>query len=88
MMDTQERRLTEEPEVDLTENMEGLVCPLPVVRMARAIKRVPVGGVIEGLATDPGVPHDIRAWCRSTGNELLSMDPQAEPIRFLVRRQK
>ncbi len=87
-MDTQERRLTEEPEVDLTENMEGLVCPLPVVRLARAIKRVPVGGVIEGLATDPGVPHDIRAWCRSTGNELVSMDPQAEPIRFLVRRQK
>ena len=80
--------MTEEPEVDLTENMEGLVCPLPVVRMARAIKQVPVGGVIEGLATDPGVPHDIRAWCRSTGNELLSMDPQAEPIRFLVRRHK
>ncbi len=80
--------MTEEPDVDLTENMEGLVCPLPVVRLARAIKRVPVGGVIEGLATDPGVPHDIRAWCRSTGNELLSMDPQAEPIRFLVRRQK
>ena len=80
--------MTEEPDVDLTENMEGLVCPLPVVRLARAIKRVPVGGVIEGLATDPGVPHDIRAWCRSTGNELVSMDPQAEPIRFLVRRQK
>ncbi len=80
--------MTEEPEVDLTENMEGLVCPLPVVRMAKAIRRVPVGGVIEGLATDPGVPHDIRAWCRSTGNELVSMDPQAEPIRFLVRRQK
>lgn len=87
-MDTQERRLTEEPEVDLTENMEGLVCPLPVVRLAKAIKRVSVGGVIEGLATDPGVPQDIRAWCRSTGNELVSMDPDAEPIRFLVRRQK
>lgn len=88
MMDIRERRLTEEPEIDLTENMEGLVCPLPVVRMAKAIKRVPLGGVIEGLATDPGVPHDIRAWCRSTGNELLSMDPQKDPIRFLVRRQK
>lgn len=80
--------MTEELEIDLTENMEGLVCPLPVVRMAKAIRRVPVGGVIEGLATDPGVPHDIRAWCRSTGNELVSMDAQAEPMRFLVRRQK
>ncbi len=87
-MDTRERRLTEEPEIDLTENMEGLVCPLPVVRMAKAIKRVAVGGVIEGLATDPGVPQDIRAWCRSTGNELVSMDSQEDLIRFLVRRQK
>ena len=87
-MDAREQRLTEEPEVDLTENMEGLVCPLPVVRLAKAIRRVPVGGVIEGLATDPGVPHDIRAWCRSTGNELVSMDPREDRIRFLVRRQK
>jgi tRNA 2-thiouridine synthesizing protein A len=87
-VDTQERRLTEEPTVDLTENMEGLVCPLPVVRLAKAIKRVEVGGVIEGLATDPGVPHDIRAWCRTTGNELVSMDSQEDLIRFLVRRQK
>jgi tRNA 2-thiouridine synthesizing protein A len=80
--------MTEEPDIDLTENMEGLVCPLPVVRMAKAIKKIPVGGVIEGLATDPGVPSDIQAWCRTTGNELLSMEPAAEPIRFLVRRQK
>ncbi len=78
----------EEPEVDLTENMEGLVCPLPVVRLAKAIKRVAVGGVVEGLATDPGVPHDIRAWCRSTGNELVSMDSQKDFIRFLVQRKK
>jgi tRNA 2-thiouridine synthesizing protein A len=78
----------EEPEVDLTENMEGLVCPLPVVRLAKAIKRVAVGGVVEGLATDPGVPHDIRAWCRSTGNELVSMDSQKDFSRFLVQRKK
>ncbi len=80
--------MTEEPNIDLTEDMEGLVCPLPVVRLAKAIKRVPVGGVLEGLATDPGVPQDIRAWCRSTGNELLTMDPQQDRIRFLVRRLK
>ena len=56
--------------------------------LAKAIKRVAVGGVVEGLATDPGVPHDIRAWCRSTGNELVSMDSQKDFIRFLVQRKK
>lgn len=77
-----------EPEIDLTENMEGLVCPIPIVKMAKAIKRVEVGQVIEGLATDPGVPADIEAWCRTTGHELISMEPDATPIRFLVRRLK
>ncbi len=80
--------MTEETSVDLIENMEGLVCPLPVVRLAQAMRRVPVGGVVEGLATDPGVPHDIRAWCRTTGNELVSMDQQDHRFRFLVRRQR
>ena len=80
--------MTTEPNIDLAENMEGLVCPLPIVKMAKAIKRVKVGEVIEGLATDPGVPADIEAWCRTTGHELISMELEADPIRFLVRRLK
>ena len=44
---------------------------MPVVKISQAMKQVPVGGVVEATATDPGVLADIPAWARSTGNELV-----------------
>lgn len=36
--------MSEESKVDLTQNLEGLLCPIPVVKVSQAIKQVPVGG--------------------------------------------
>ncbi len=70
-------------------DLKGLLCPLPVVKIAQAIKKVQVGELIEATATDPGVLADIPAWARSTGNELVSMDKGAnKEFRFVVRRAK
>lgn len=73
---------------DLTLDLKGLLCPIPVVKMAQAIKTVPVGGIIEATATDPGVMADIPAWCRTTGQTLLSMDRRDRVITFVVRRAR
>ena len=67
-------------------DLKGLLCPIPVVKIARAIKEVEVGQTIEAVASDPGVLADIPAWCRSTGNELVSMDRENKTIKFLVRK--
>jgi len=69
-------------------DLKGLLCPIPVVKLAQAIKTVQVGDVIEATATDPGVLADIPAWCRSTGNELVSIGKEERIIRFAVRRVK
>lgn len=69
-------------------DLKGLLCPIPVVKIARAIKDVEVGQTIEAVATDPGVLADIPAWCRSTGNELVGMDRENKTIKFLVRKTK
>src|SRR3989304_3671736 len=66
----------------------GLLCPIPVVKLAQAIKTVQVGDLIEATATDPGVLADIPAWCRSTGHELVSIGRAEKIIRFAVRRVK
>jgi tRNA 2-thiouridine synthesizing protein A len=73
---------------DVVLDLKGLLCPIPVVKISQAIKNVPVGGVIEATATDPGVLADIPAWSRTTGNEVLGMDRQEKVIRFQVRRAK
>ena len=73
---------------DLTLDLKGLLCPMPVVKLAKAIKDVEVGGLIEATATDPGVMADIPAWAKSTGNELVKMDRDGKLITFWVKRIK
>jgi TusA-related sulfurtransferase len=65
----------------------GLACPIPVVRLARAVGGVEIGGVVELLADDPGARVDIPVWCRLKDQELLGQDDRAEGgWVFRVRR--
>jgi tRNA 2-thiouridine synthesizing protein A len=73
---------------DLELNLQGLMCPMPVVKISKAIKDIPVGGVIEATATDPGVMADIPAWAKSTGNEMMKVEKEGKVIRFWVKRLK
>ena len=72
-----------------TLDLRGLLCPLPVVKIAQAIKKIAVSEAIEATASDPGVLADIPAWARSSGNQLVSMDRvDTREFRFVVRRSK
>jgi tRNA 2-thiouridine synthesizing protein A len=78
----------QELKIDQTLDLKGLLCPIPVVKLAMAIKKIEVGQLIQGIATDPGVMADIPAWCRSTGNELVSIEQKGKEYFFVVRRIK
>lgn len=78
----------QELKIDQTLDLKGLLCPIPVVKLAMAIKKVEIGQLIQGIATDPGVMADIPAWCRSTGNELVSIEQKGKEYQFIVRRVK
>jgi len=71
-----------------TLNLEGLLCPIPVVKLSNAVKNIDVGDIIAATATDAGVMMDIPAWCKSTGNDLISLDKEDRIFRFVVRRVK
>ena len=76
----------DEPKLSL--DFKGLLCPMPVVKIAQAIKQVQVGDLVEAVATDPGVMADIPAWTRTTGNELVTLEKREKDIRFIVKRLK
>lgn len=71
----------------MTLDLKRLLCPMPVVKIAQAIKNVEIGDVIEATATDPGVLADMPAWANTSGNELVSIE-QGDVIFFRVRRLK
>lgn len=66
----------------------GLLCPVPIIRLSKAIKGVPVGALVRLLATDPGSDPDVRAWEKQTGQELVSTAHQGKEFSFLLRRRK
>ena len=80
--------MIEQVKPDVILDLKGLLCPMPVVKIAQAIKGVPVGSVVEATASDPGVLADIPAWSRSSGNELIDIKRDGKLVTFSVRRLK
>jgi len=69
-----------------TVDARGLVCPMPIVRTAKAMKGLAPGDVLKVIATDRGSVADIPAWAGSTGNELLEWHEEDGAFVFLLRR--
>jgi tRNA 2-thiouridine synthesizing protein A len=65
---------------------KGLNCPLPVLKVKKAIKQVPVGGTLQVLTTDPGAVSDFEAFCRTTGNQLVDWREEAGVFTFNIRK--
>jgi tRNA 2-thiouridine synthesizing protein A len=64
-----------------------LLCPLPVIRLQNKIKELIVGDTIEIICTDPGVLHDIPAWCRVHGHEVINIEKKENEIIAVVKKQ-
>ena len=54
----------------------GLQCPGPIMKVNETLKKMPEGSRLQVSATDMGFARDIDAWCRRTGNTLLSTERQ------------
>lgn len=65
----------------------GLLCPLPVLRLANAMRRTDAHR-FRLLATDPDAAADVEAYCRETGCELvLTTTDSGGNLLFEVRRR-
>lgn len=51
----------------------GVLCPVPIIRLARAARSLPPGTVVELLSDDPAAVHDVPAWCRLRGHTMLAV---------------
>ncbi|APV52547.1 hypothetical protein BWI17_19680 [Betaproteobacteria bacterium GR16-43] len=67
-------------------DVRGLNCPLPILRAKKALTDLQSGQVLKVVATDPGSVKDFQAFCRQTGNELLSHTEGAEFTFFMKKR--
>jgi tRNA 2-thiouridine synthesizing protein A len=74
------------PTVDQVLDTKGLNCPLPILKVRKAIEKMQAGEVLQVLATDPGAAADFEAFCRQTGNELVDSSTEDGVYTFLIKR--
>src|SRR5438132_1991433 len=67
-------------------DVRGLNCPLPILRAKKVLGDLHAGQVLKVMATDPGSVKDFQAFCKQTGNELLSHSEGPEFTFFMKKR--
>jgi len=73
---------------DQTLDCSGMACPLPILKTKKAVDGMQVGQVLKMIATDPGSPSDMDAWCGKTGQELVAKEIEGEKFIFYIKKMK
>ena len=73
-------------QADAVLDARGLLCPMPIVKAAKAMRDLEPGQVLQLLATDRGSLVDVPAWAEDTGNELLATGDEDGVFSFHVRK--
>ena len=65
---------------------KGLMCPMPIVKLAKKMKELPVGKVLEMISDDIGSKEDVPAWCKRTNNQLVEMKEDKGVFYYYIKR--
>ena len=68
-------------------DVRGLNCPLPILRAKKALGDLTAGQVLKVMATDPGSVKDFQAFCKQTGNQLLSHSETPSEFTFFMKKR-
>jgi tRNA 2-thiouridine synthesizing protein A len=63
----------------------GLRCPLPVLKLEKALERLPPGGALVLFATDPVAKIDIPLYCAQHGH-ACEISAEDDALRFAVTK--
>jgi tRNA 2-thiouridine synthesizing protein A len=65
-------------------DLRGLRCPQPVLRAKKALRNVPVGGVLVLECTDPLTVIDVPHFVTQTGHALAGQEQRADLYIFKI----
>lgn len=68
------------PEIDAI----GLLCPLPVLKLQKALRGLVPGNQVRLLATDPASRIDVPHFCAQSGHILKESTEHQETLIYLV----
>lgn len=79
-------KVEESVKFDRELNLEGLLCPVPIVMTSETVKKMKEGEILKVVATDPGFERDVWNWSRQTKNELIKVEKEnGKTIAFIKK---
>jgi len=72
---------------DVKLDCTGMVCPQPIVELAKQKRKMEPGQILEIAADDEGAKRDVPAWCEQTGNEFLGSQKEGTFTTYFIRIQ-
>lgn len=78
--------MTTPEKADVSIDLTGLKCPLPVLRTKKALSAMEAGQVLMVRTDDPNSADDIPAFAKMSGHELLGLEEVEGGHRFFLRR--
>ncbi|CAG9613191.1 Sulfur carrier protein TusA [Bacillus rhizoplanae] len=67
-------------------HVEGLACPMPIVRTKKAMDALQSGEILEIRSTDKGAVKDIPAWAQTSGHEVLQHVEEDGILKFWIKK--
>lgn len=67
-------------------DLRGLRCPLPVLKIRKALLRLDPGAELKAATDDPLAGLDVPNLLRETGDELLATERDGAAFVFRIRR--
>jgi TusA-related sulfurtransferase len=72
--------------VDKVQDSIGQMCPMPIAFLAKNMRTMQAGQVLEIRADDEGAHADIPAWCGQTGNQFLGEENADGYLKYYVKK--
>lgn len=71
---------------DLEIDTCGLACPMPLLRLKKALQSLESGQVVRVLATDPASVLDFGVYLEQAGHELMHRTQKEDILYFVIRK--
>jgi len=85
MQEDMKNKMNVEVNADEYLDCRDMKCPLPIVKLSKAIKQMTAGQIIAVEASDPAFKSDVQAWVKTMGCELLEF--VEGPVQVAVIRK-
>ncbi|MGB4360919.1 MAG: sulfurtransferase TusA family protein [Rhodoferax sp.] len=73
-------------QIDKELDARGLNCPLPLMKTKKTLTDMQVGQVLRVVATDSGSVHDMLAFTKKAGHEMLEQQNVGKDYIHVIRR--